>query len=138
MNKKIVVIVVIVECVLAILMVSLLGAAIENAHKAVKCTEIYFVDKDGNKLGNDAVIYVELKSTQRGYQLEYVIEPDNTADKTVQFESSEPDKVSVTSTGYVDFYEDVQVTITVTAMDGSSRWASITLKPKSKAGKLDF
>ena len=135
MNKKIVVIVVIVECILAILLVSLLGAAIENAHKATKCTDVYFTNEDYEKLRDDYVIIVDT-SKSIGYQLYYVVSPDNTTDKSVIFESSSPD-VDVSPTGYVTFIEDVPVTITVTAADGSNRSDTIRLIPKPKEGHVD-
>lgn len=136
MNKKIVVIVVIVECILAVLMVSLMGAAIENARKETKCTEIYFTNSDYEKLRDDYSIIVDL-SQSIGYQLYYVISPDNTTDKSVIFESNKPDQVIVSPTGYVTFIDEVQVTITITAADGSNRSDSITLIPKPQTGHVD-
>ena len=136
MNKKIVVIVVIVECVLAVLMVALLGAAIENARKETRCTDIYFTNSDYEKLRDDYVIEVDL-SRSIGYQLYYVIMPDNTTDKSVSFSSSRPDQVIVSPTGYVTFIDEVMVTITITATDGSNRSDSITLFPKLRTGNVD-
>ena len=137
MTKKIVVIVVIVECVLAVLMVSLLGAAIENAHKETKCTEIYFTNSDYEKLRDDWIQPVELTDSKRGYQLYWVVSPDNTTDKSVVFESSDPENVIVSPTGYVTFFEDVAVTITITAADGSNRSDSVQLVPKASESDVD-
>ncbi len=139
MNKKIVVIVVIVECIFAVLMVSLLGAAIENAHKETKCSDVYFTNADYEKLRDDYVISVELSDTKRGYQLYYIVSPDTTTDKSVKFESSKPDKVLVSATGYVTFLEDVAVTVTITAADGSNKTDTVRLVPKAKPGDVhDF
>ena len=138
MNKKIVVIVVIVECVLAVLMVSLLGAAIENAHKETKATAVYFTDADYVKLLDGRIIDVDLSHGEIGYQLYYVVSPDNTTDKTVVFESSEPEAVIVSPTGYVTFIDpEVTVTITITVADGSNCSDTVTLVPKVNAGKVD-
>jgi len=138
MNKKIVVIVVIVECILAVLMVSLLGAAIENAFKETKCTDIYFTNADYEKLRDGYDIYVDTSHGNIDYQLYWVVSPDNTTNKEVVFESSEPDKVLVSKTGRVTFIEDVDVIITVTAVDGSNRSDSVTLRPKQKKGDVDM
>lgn len=137
MNKKIVVIVVIVECILAVLMVSLLGAAIENAHKETKCTDIYFTNADYEKLRDGYDIYVDTSHGKIDYQLYWVVSPDNTTDKSVVFESSEPDSVLVSPTGRVTFIEDVSVIITITAADGSNRSDSVKLIPLSKKGTVD-
>ena len=137
MNKKIVVIVVIVECILAVLMVSLLGAAIENAHKATKCTDVYFTNADYEKLRDGYDIYVDTSHGNIDYQLYWIVSPDNTTDKTVVFESSEPDSVLVSDTGRVTFIDDVAVVITVTATDGSNRSDSVKLIPLSQKGKVD-
>ena len=139
MNKKIVVIVVLVECVLAVLMVSLLGAAIENAHKETKASDVYFTNADYEKLRDDYVIEVDLSHGNIGYQLYYVVSPDHTTDKTVVFESSEPDAVIVSKTGYVTFVdpEIPVVIITITVADGSTRSDTITLVPKARRGSVD-
>lgn len=138
MNKKIVVIVVIVECILAVLMVSLLGVAIENAHKETKCTDVYFTNADYEKLRDDYSITVDTSHGNIDYQLYWVVSPDNTTDKSVVFESSEPDKVLVSPTGRVTFIEDVTVVITVTTTDGSNRSDSITLRHKQKKNDVDM
>ncbi len=133
MNKKIVVIVVIVECILAILLVSFLGKAIENATKDVYCKEIYFTNKNGEKLNADSIM-IELTDTNMNYQLYWQVEPNNTTNKNVEFISSKPDSVIVDATGLVTFFEVTDVTITIRSTDGSNKSDTITLVPKRNVG----
>lgn len=43
MNKKVMILIVVIECVLAILLIAVLGKAMESYNKEVKAREIYFV-----------------------------------------------------------------------------------------------
>ena len=85
MNKKSLVLVIIVECVLAILLISFFGKAIEGLYEKTLCTDIYFVDDDGNRLENDALLRVDINDSKTDYQLKYVIEPNNASEKKVEF-----------------------------------------------------
>jgi hypothetical protein len=130
MNRKVVIIVVLVECILAVLLISFFGQAIYNNNSDVKCNEIYFVYENGEKIEDGKIIEVELSDTKMSYQLHYVITPDKATDKSVSFISSKPNEVSVSATGQVTFLRETDVTIIVRTLDGSSKSDTITLIPK--------
>ena len=126
MSKKAMILIVIVECILAILLIAVIGKAVESYYYEVGVQEIYFVTDAGERIESGASI--KLDRTDRGYQLHYEIVPSDTTDKSVTFRASKPDLVEVDETGYVTFFEDVDVSITVTTKNGKS--ATVVLVPK--------
>ncbi len=134
MNKKIVVIVVIVECILAILLISVLGKAIETYFTEIECQEIYFVDETGARI--DKPVEIELTDRRREYQLIWAMSPSDTSDKAVVFTSNKPDSVEVDESGNVNFFDDTDVVITVSTKNGKT--ASITLVPKRNMDSGDI
>lgn len=135
MNKKIVILVVVLECVLAVLLIGVIGKAIENYNKEVACQAVYFTNADGEIYENGALIEVE--RPDRGFQLYYKLDPENTSDKSVTFTSSKPDDVEVSESGYVNFFEDTDVTITISTKNGKT--ATIILVPKrDMSGDVDI
>ena len=130
MNKKVVFLVVLLECILAIFIVSIFGHAIEDSRRQILCQDIYFVDANGEKIEDGEMIEYELLGSDINYQLYWVMETDKTSNKEVVFESSNA-LVKVNSEGLVMFIEEVPVVITVRAVDGSGKSDSVTLVPKS-------
>ena len=130
MNKKVVFLVVLLECILAIFIVSIFGHAIEDSRRQILCQDIYFVDANGEKIEDGEMIEYELVGSDINYQLYWVMETDKTSNKEVIFESSNT-LVKVNSEGLVMFIEEVPVVITVRAVDGSGKSDSVTLVPKS-------
>ena len=128
MNKKIVILIVIVECILSVLLIGVIGLAIESSHNEVECQEIYFTTPEGVRLENGESI--EVARPDKGYQLHYAILPDNTSDQAVTFTSGKPDYVTVNESGYVTFIEDVDAVITISSKNGKT--ATVTLVPKRK------
>ena len=126
MNKKVMILIVVIECVLAVLLIGVIGLAIESAYKEVTCQGVYFMTEDGQKLSDDDVI--EVARPDKGYQLYYGFDPEDTTDKTVKYSTSKPDKVTVNESGYVTFIEDTDVVITISTKNGKT--ATITLVPK--------
>ena len=130
MNKKVVFLVVLLECILAIFIVSIFGHAIEDSRRQILCQDIYFVDANGEKIEDGEMIEYELVGSDINYQLYWVMETDKTSNKEVIFESSNT-LVKVNSEGLVMFIEEVPVVITVRATDGSGKSDSVTLVPKA-------
>lgn len=130
MNKKVVFLVVLLECILAIFIVSIFGHAIEDSRRQILCQDIYFVDANGEKIEDGEMIEYELVGSDINYQLYWVMETDKTSNKEVIFESSNT-LVKVNSEGLVMFIEEVPVVITIRATDGSGKSDSVTLVPKS-------
>jgi len=120
------ILIVFIECVLSILLIAVLGKAAESLFSEIGMQEIYFTTESGERIERDAII--EVARTDRGYQLYYDIYPEATSDKSVTFRSNKPDLVEVDDTGYVTFFDDVDVAITVTSKNGKS--ATIVLVPK--------
>ena len=130
MNKKIVVLAVFLECILAVLIVSFFGKMIEDLRDTILCEEVYFTYETGEKIEDDTLVEVALSPSNRAYQLHWKIDPENTSNKEVEFISSKPDLVVVDNTGLVTFFVDVDVLITVRVLDGSGKTDSITLVPE--------
>ena len=130
MNKKIVVLAVFLECILAVLIVSFFGKMIEDLRDTILCEEVYFTYETGEKIEDDTLVEVALSPSNRAYQLHWKIDPENTSNKEVEFISSKPELVVVDNTGLVTFFVDVDVLITVRVLDGSGKTDSITLVPE--------
>ena len=129
MNKKVVFLVVLLECILAVFIVSFFGHAIVDPNKQVLCQKLYFVDANNEEIADNETIQLTLTDTNRSYQLYWVMETDKTSNKEVVFESSNP-LVKVNAVGLVTFLDDVSAVITVKAIDGNGKMDSITLIPK--------
>jgi hypothetical protein len=131
MNKKVAFLFVLLECILAVFIVSFFGHAIEDARRQILCQDIYFTYENGERIEDGTMIEYTLSDTTIEYQLYYKMETDKTSNRDVVFESSKPDKVAVDNLGKVIFFEETSVIITVRAMDGSLKMASIALIPKT-------
>ena len=134
MNKKVVVLIVFLECILAVLLVSFLGKVIEETRRDVLCQEIYFIDEDGMKIEDDVPIIIEFNDQTPiiRYKLQWKIVLESTTNKTVnveiegdcvRYDPGEMELVIYT----VDFNAPVEVTVRV--MDGSEKTDTITLLP---------
>ena len=138
MNRKVVIIVVLVECILAVLLISFFGQAIFNNINNVPANEVYFVNQDGVKI-EEKTIEVELSDSKLSYQLYWKIEPEKVTDKSVEFISSKPDFVTVSKTGLVTFYVETDVSITIRTLDGSNKSDTIVLVPKrNTSGEVEI
>ena len=153
MNKKVVFLIVILECILAVFIVSIFVIAIEDSRSKILCKDLYFVytedvyteDQEtgeqiktgnkGEKIEDGVMITVNPTDANMSYQLVWVMETDKTSNKEVFFSSSKPNRVTVNpDTGLVTFLEKTDVVITIEAKDGSGKMDSITLVPKRGGG----
>ena len=137
MNKKVVFLVVLLECILAVFIVSIFGHAIMDTTKQILCEDIYFVRESGEKIEEDEMVEFTLTDSNMSYQLYWVMETEKTSNKEVVFESDNP-MVKVNQLGLVTFLEETDVVITVRTIDGSGKKASITLVPKRGGGIVDM
>ena len=146
MNKKVMILIVVIECVLAILLIAVLGMAIETYFNATEAEAIYFTTADGTVLEKGMLykekegtvtqvenenIFIEVARPDRGYQLHWLIIADNTSDKSVTFlvKAQDPNvEVSVDENGFVFFGDDTNVTVTISTKNG--RTASVLLIPR--------
>ena len=148
MNKKVMILIVVIECVLSILLIAVIGKAIETYFNEVEAQDIYFTTADGVRL-NPGMLYKEREGTtseidsdqivievsrpDKGYQLHWVVIAENTSDRTVTFtaRSQDPDvEVTVDESGFVHFDDAVNVTIIISTKNG--RTASVLLVPRQK------
>ena len=137
MNKKVAFLLVLLECILAVFVVSFFGHAIEDARRQILCQDIYFTYENGEKIEDGVMLEVTLSDSIMSYQLYYNMESDEVSNKEVEFESDNPD-VRVNSFGKVTFFVETDVVITVRAKDGSGKTDSITLVPKRGGGIVDM
>ena len=134
MSKKIVFLIVLIECILAVLLIGVFGGAIFSAINKKPVTDLYFMDKDGVKIEDNINLEVELTDSQRDVQLYWVVVPDDASEQKVSFTSSKPDVAIVSESGLVTFFEDESVTITVQALDGSNKTDTIIIVPTRHVG----
>ena len=137
MNKKVVFLVVLLECILAVFLVSIFGHAIEDSRRQILCEDLYFVNELGEKYEDGEMIEFTLTDSNMSYQLAWIMETDKTSNKEVVFESDNP-LVKVNALGLVTFLEETDVVITIRAIDGSGKTDSITLVPKRGGGIVDM
>ena len=142
------ILIVILECVLSILLIAVIGKAIETFFQETEAQEIYFTTADGvvlepstlykekegttETIESDQII-IEVARPDRGYQLHWLIIADNTSDRTVRFNaiSQNPDvEVTVDENGFVHFEDDVVATVTISTKNG--RTATVLLVPRQK------
>ncbi len=128
MNKKVIIIVVIIECIAAILLVSFWGKMVESRNTVIVPTEVYFTDEDGNRIDDNARIEIELSDSNRDYQLYWKVLPNNATNKEVEFLCERDDAVAISETGRVTFFTDATVQVIVRTMDGEQD-ATIILSP---------
>ena len=138
MNKKIVFLVVLLECILAVFVVSVFGHAIEDSRAQILCKDLYFTTASGEKIEDGEMIEVKLTDANMSYQLYWIMETEQTSNKEVEFISSKPNRVKVNSLGLITFLEETDVVITIRAKDGSEQMDSITLIPKRGGGIVDI
>ena len=119
MNKKLIVLIVALECVFSIFLISVFGPMLEMLHTPAEVSEIHVLDADGNRLERGAVI--ELERDARSYELSWEIVPDDA------------DNPEVTVTAFVD---DVEITpdtenpaVRIT-INGDGEGARITFRTK--------
>ena len=117
-----------IECVLAILLIAVLGKAIESYNKEVFCEEVHFVNEQGEIIDNTTV---RVKDLVQGCQLHYVVLPDDTTDQSVTFHSEKPNEVFVDETGHVTFLKPKSpTTASITIATSNGKTATVTVAPE--------
>lgn len=122
MNKKLIVLIVALECVFSIFLISIFGPMLEMLHTPADVTEIHILDADGNRLARGAVI--ELDRDARSYELSWEVLPDDAENPTVSVTATVDDEEITDET------ENPAVRITMNA-DGEG--ARITFRQKKPA-----
>ena len=140
MNKKLIVLIVALECVFAVFLISFFGPMIASLHEDVPVSVIYLVDENGDRLVPKEDEDMPSVSISLPGDLDYhfaleVLEADAT-DKSVTVTTNRPaDEIEVrmdkNGRGFtVTFLNPTlkHVTVTVTANDGSSKTAHVYIE----------
>lgn len=120
MNKKVIILILAVFCIISTILVSVFGKIPEdNARIAVE--SISFIDptKEDNQCqvneNGTKIIYIERGITE--YQLQYVINPTDASEQEVYFElysnSNVAEIAKVSETGLITFYHEAAVTVQI-------------------------
>lgn len=127
MNKKIVFIITLIECVLAVLFISVFGQAIFSiTPKGV--SEIYFTYENGEKIEDNKTILVRLTDSELDYRVYWKVLPKDAHNPSIGFAVSKPDSATVSESGVVTFFKEGTVQITIYTTDGSNKSDTITIK----------
>ena len=136
MNKKLIILIVALECVFSIFLISIFGPMIESLHSKVLVSDLYLLDEDRTRL--EATEDEEIPLVKIGipndfdYEFYVVVETDEATDRTYTVTHNRTDddvEIRMTKNGFrVTFLSDISnVTITVKANDGSLKTASVLL-----------
>lgn len=149
MNKKLIILIVALECVFSVFLVSLFGPMIEALHAKVLVTEIHLVDEAGERLVPEEgkslpSVTISLPSDLDYYFTLEILETDAT-DKSVTVTTNRPvDEVEIrmdkNGRGFtVTFLNPTlkNVTVTVTANDGSAKSASVYIEKEGGNHDID-
>ena len=136
MNKKLSILILVLECLLGVFFVSLFGPMVESLHAKTLVREVYILDSDGVALENNAALTVDF-STSYSFHYGVAIGPEDASDRTVTVLHNKSDEeleivMDANGKGFtVFFFEEVSgVKITVRANDSSQKEAVITLNKR--------
>ena len=140
MNKKLIILIVALECVFSVFLISIFGPMIESLHSKVLVSDLYLLDEDRVRLEPDED--EEIPSVKIAipndfdYEFRVVVETEEATDRTYTVTHNRTDEdieIKMTKNGFrVTFISDVaNVTVTVKANDGSLKTASVLI---TKAG----
>jgi hypothetical protein len=122
MNKKMVILIEFIVCVMSIIIISIFGNMPEVWRDFEYCKTINFAEDN-----------VELPNGTQEYQLIWFIGPQTATNKQVRFTASN-DNVIISSDGLVTFSRQEGVTIMVKTTDGSNLKAYIDITFKAPGG----
>ena len=137
MNKKLMILVVALECVFAVFLISIFGPMIEALHAKVVVQDVYFVDEGGERIENESSILVDTSAEtgKRSFHFRYRVETEEATDRTVVIlHDRSPDEIEIVEDddgfGFTVRYRNRNITsvrITIRAKDASQKEAVITL-----------
>lgn len=138
MNKKLIVLIVALECVFSIFLISIFGPMIEALHAKIIVKDLYFVDEAGERMLNAETVTVNLDES-RSFHFDFEVVTEEATDRTVEIIHNRTDEEILLEEDVDGFGFTVHflsknissVTIIVRANDSSQKSASITL---SKSG----
>lgn len=135
MNKKLIVLIVALECVFSVFLISIFGPMIES-HSKILVEDIYLIDENREQLktpeGEEMPTVKIDVPNDYDYEFRVGVKSDDATDKsyTVTHNRAEGDiEITMTSKGFrVTFLSEVtNVTVTVKAKDGSQKTANVLI-----------
>ena len=143
MNKKIIILIVALECVFSVFLISFFGPMIEVLNSKVIVQDVYFVDENGERLPDGTSITVNLDQ-QRDYHLDFEVVTDKATDRAVDIicrpESAVESTEDADGFGFHVLFLDKNVssvTFIIRAKDSSQRSATITLTKATTDTDID-
>ena len=136
MNKKLIILIVALECVFSVFLISIFGPMIESFHSNVLSTELYLIGEDQKRLETaegEAIPSVTIGIPyDYDYEFEVVVRTEEATDRTYTVthnRSDEEIEITKTKKGFrVTFLAEItNVTVTVTANDGSLKSAAVLI-----------
>lgn len=152
MNKKIIVLIEIVVCIMAIVVVSLFGLQAENWRDMVYVTSIEFYEDDITLVdeqynGKDGVqLQINLDEDTVSYQIKYRVNPSNASNGHVEFSFSGGERqengtvtdgdCTITADGLLYFKNGkvYNVNIIAGSTDGSNKFATLRIRKITGSG----
>lgn len=139
MNKKLIVLIVALECVFSIFLISIFGPMIEALHAKVIVKDLYFVDDAGVRMEENASVLVDLEE-KRSFHFDYEVVTEEATDRTVDILHNRTDDEieiieDVDGFGFTVIFHSKKipsVRIVVRARDSSQKQAAITLNVKDE------
>ncbi len=140
MNKKLIILIVALECVFSVFLVSLFGPMIEALHAKVLVSEIHLVDENGERLvpeeGKTLPSVAISLPGDLDYHFALEILDEKATDKSVTVTTNRPtDEIEIrmdkNGRGFtITFLNPTlkSVTVTATANDGSAKTASVYIE----------
>lgn len=134
MNKKLIILIVALECVFSVFLISLFGPMIETLHSKVIVKDLYFVDEAGERIDSGATFEVNLDE-KLSFHYDFEVVTEEATDRTVDILHNRTDteiEIEEDLDGFgfhVHFLSKSvkSVTVTVRAKDSSQKSATITL-----------
>ncbi len=149
MNKKLIILIVALECVFSVFLVSLFGPMIEALHTKILVTDVYLIDEQGERLVPEEEKSIPSVAISLPGDLDYhfaleVLETDAT-DKSVTVTTNRPAeeieiRMDKNGRGFtVTFLNPMlkSVTVTATANDGSAKTASVYIEKEGGNHDID-
>ena len=137
MNKKLIILIVALECVFSIFLISLFGPMVESLHAKKLVEDIYFLGDSGERLEDDVLLYVDL-DVSRSFHYDFVVGPDDATDKTAKIIHNRTDdeieiELDSDGTGFTVHFLTKNISgveITLRANDQSQRQVTINLSKR--------
>ena len=138
MNKKLIILIVALECVFSVFLISFFGPMVASIHADVPVSAVYLVGEDGNRLVAEDGKDMPTVSISLPGDLDYhftleVLEEDAT-DKSVTVTTDNPEvtvKMDMNGRGFTVTFENPflkSVTVSVITNDGSSKTAHVHIE----------